>query len=633
MVRNLTRLSLVAGLMFASNSAGSDFETKVRPFLEKHCLACHGAEKTKGDVDFSLFLSMADAELHPDLWETVSLVLEDGEMPPEDERQPGEGEKAAVLGWIEGEFFGEIESMPGELRPRRLSGPEYRNTLRSLFGFDLKVNIAEAEQTVAEKSLVLKLLPTDPPGASGFVNDTHGARLSTTIWDQYSYLADRALERYFAERKVSDAAEAETLVREFVPRALRRDLPDDRMAEIVRGLEGRSGDDLAEALKEEFKALLMSPAFLYRGFLMETNPERERQEVDDFELAERLSYFLWEDMPDEELFALARQARLHEREILVAQVDRMLASPKSRSLAESFGYQWLLLDQIHHERNDPPYLHALRTQPLDFLHYLFTEDRPVIELIDSEVTFLNALIADFYGSDRKQLEKFVKPKGIERMAMPLQKIVLEDSASERGAGILTMPGVLGMNEGPILRGTWMLRQVLGEHLGEPPPDVPPIQASPKGMDLSFRERFEAHRADKSCALCHDKIDPLGFALEGYDKNGGVIGAGQSIGKKKKKEVGAPGDIDTSGQLPSGESFADFEELHQLLLTTQREKIVRNAVERMLAYALCRKLERNDRPTVDALTAQILESNGTWRDLICGIAESVPFTECRNPDRK
>jgi len=617
-------LSLVT-LSFAANA--SDFESEVRPFLEKHCLACHGGEKTKGDVDFSIIHSMNDAEANPDLWEAVSLVIKDGEMPPEDEPQPDEKSASAFLNWIDNEFFGEIVSKPGVFQPRRLSGPEYRNTMRSLFGFDLEVDIIEAEQTVTERSLVLKLLPTDPPGASGFINDTRGARLSTNLWDQYSYLSDRALNRFFSETKVASLPEAEKLVRDFVPRALRRDVTEKHITDILENLEGKSGEALVGSLQEEFKALLMSPAFLYRGFLMETDPSAEQQQVDDFELAERLSYFLWEDMPDEELFSLAREGKLHRPETIEALIDRMLASEKSRTLAESFGYQWLLLDQIHHERNDPPYLHALRTQPIDFLHYLFTNDRPVVELIDSEVTYFNSLTANFYGSDRKKLEKFVKPKGIERMVIPLQKVVLEESRSERGAGILTMPGVLGMNEGPILRGTWMLRQILGEHLGEPPADIPPIEAAAKGQDLTFRERFEAHRADKTCALCHDKIDPLGFALEGYDKYGGVIGKNQSRSKKQPK---TPEKIDTSGQLPGGESFTSFQELQQLLLTTQREKIIRNAVEQMMAYALCRKLIRSDRPTIDTLTTQILEENGTWRDLICGIAQSVPFTEYLNP---
>ena len=614
---------IVFALIVLSN-VGHGEEIPIRSFLEKHCLKCHGGEKTKGDVDFSKIKSMADAENHPDLWETVAAVLEDREMPPEDEPQPTESELIAFSGWYENDYLGEIETKPGTFKPRRLSGPEYRNTLRSLFGFDLQVSIVAAEQTVVEKSLVLKLLPTDPPGQSGFINDTIGARLSTTIWDQYSYLADFGLEQFFVDRTEITPQEAETLVRDFVPRAFRRPVSEERIASILKNLEGHSGEALIAALKAEFKTVLMSPAFLYRGFLMKKEKGKERQLVDDFELAERLSYFLWEDMPDRELFAAAETGELRNPDIFAKQIDRMLASPKARNLAESFATQWLLLDQIKHERNDPPYLHALKSQPLDFLHYLFTENRPVMELIDSDVTFANAMTAGYYGNDRRQLKKFIKPRGIERMVMPNQKISLVESKNERG-GIITMPGILGMNRGPILRGTWLLRQILGEHLGEPPPDVPPIKASPKGKKLTFRQRFEQHRADKSCALCHDKIDPLGFALEGYDTRGGVIGKNQTKKKKGTQETNLT-DIDTSGQLPDGQKFANFAELKTILLNGEKERIIRNAVEQMLAYALCRKLQRHDRPTVDALTAKIAETNGTWRDLIHGIANSVPFKE-------
>ncbi len=604
---------LCAAALAASQSQSADFEKDIRPFLDKHCLSCHGGEKVKGKVDFSGIQTMADAGSFNDLWESVSFVLEDHEMPPEDEPQPSDSERQVFFDWYENVFLGAVESTPGVFKPRRLSGPEYRNTLRSLFGFDLEVNVIEAEQTVSEKSLVLKLLPTDPPGASGFVNDTHTARLSTTIWSQYSYLADAGLEQYFAEdNKDLDPAATEALVRDFVTRAFRRPVSNERIAPILANLKGKTGDELTAALKLELKTVLMSPAFLYRGFLMPIDSEKDRQPVDQFELAERLSYFLWEDMPDSKLFDLAANGELRKPEVLAAQVNRLIDSPRSRTLADSFGSQWLLLEQITHERNDPPYLHALRTQPLDFIHYLFTEDRPVMELIDSKVTFTNSLIAGHYGNDRKQLKKFIKPKGVEKMAMPLQKINLVASAGERG-GIMTMPGVLGMNEGPILRGTWMLRQILGEHLGEPPPDVPPIKSSPKGQNLTFRERFEQHRADKSCALCHDKIDPLGFALEGYDKHGSLIT------QKSTKP-------DTSGQLPNGRKFETFAELKAILISSEREKITRNAVEQLLAYALCRKLERADIPTVDSLTAQLVAENGTWRDLVHGITVSVPFQE-------
>jgi hypothetical protein len=266
---------------------------------------------------------------------------------------------------------------------------------------------------------------------------------------------------------------------------------------------------------------------------------------------------------------------------------------------------------------DPIRHHALKVQIVEFLNYLFTEDRPVMELIDSKVTFVNQEISGFYGRDRQQLKRFHKAKGIERQRTPHQRIEL-DHAEGRG-GLLTMPGILMMNQGPIQRGTWMLRRILGVRVGDPPADTPPIKGQPPGKKLTFRERFELHRRHASCARCHEKIDPLGFALEGYDKSGQFL---QSIDRSKQKAS----KIDTSGKLPSGETFENFFELRSILLTSQREVIVRNVVEQTLAYALCRKLTHRDRAVVDNITKNLCESNGTWLSLFQQVANSLPFRE-------
>tara|TARA_R110002096_G_scaffold11515_9_gene42373 strand:- start:1113 stop:2945 length:1833 start_codon:yes stop_codon:yes gene_type:complete len=583
----------------------SAYEADIQPFLKQYCVKCHGADKVKGKVDFSTIQTDADAAAQFELWETVVEVLEFAEMPPEDEPQPNDEEREMVLNWYGKRFTDEVEALPGNFRPRRLSALEYRNTLHSLFGFELEVNIMEAEQTETERSLVIKLLPTEPPGASGFVNDTHGAPLSAVLWDQYSYLADVALERWVNDDLSIE--QAETMIREFVPRALRRPVSEHQMANILESIADKDGEALSAAVRNELKVVLMSPAFMYRGLLMEGEPGQ--QPVDDFELAERLSYFLWEDMPDAELMQLAGEGTLAESGVLARQLDRMLDSPKARSLAESFGVQWLGLDQIDEAFSDANQRETMKSQPIDFLDYLFTENRPVMELVDSKTAFANYLTAKYYGNDRKQIQRHIKPKGVEQQVAPNQKIVLEH-AHDRG-GILTIPGVLAMNHGPILRGTWMLRAILGEHLGEPPADVPPIKPSPPGQELTFRERFEQHRSNVACARCHQKIDPLGFALQAYSDDGAFRPSAE---------------IDTSGKLPSGETFQDYAELKAILLTNQREAIIRNAVERTMSYALCRKLELHDQPAVKAITQTIHESDGTWRDLFFEVVTSLPFRE-------
>ncbi|MEM0897301.1 MAG: DUF1592 domain-containing protein [Verrucomicrobiota bacterium] len=633
------RIFVILLVSVSTGKADPVFEKVVGPFLGTYCLDCHGADMVKGKVDLSVFTNQEEALVDADLWDKVADVLEFHDMPPEDEKQPTAPEREAVLRWHEEHFGVPTEIAPGPFAPRRLSANEYRNTLRSVFGFDLEVTITEAEQTVAEKSLVLKLLPPDPPGASGFFNDTHDAPLSTVLWDQYSYLAQCAIEELFSPQRGQElaaltgtsseerftSAQAKTLLWNFLSRVNRRPLEEEDLTAYLNSVNNLEGTALTEATKVELKRALMAPTFLYRGLLMD-GPQDTQIPVDAYELAEPLSYFMWEDRPDDELMALATSGRLTEPDVIAAQVDRLLSSPKARSLTESFATQWLTLNEINNVSSEPTRRHAFRTQAQDFVHYLFTENRPVIELIDSDVTFANYVSAAFYPKDRGQLEKYVKPKGIERAAAPNQRLRL-DATPERG-GILTMPGILAMNKGPIHRGTWMLRSILGVELGEPPADVPPIKPNPPGKKLTFRERFEEHRANMACARCHNKIDPLGFALQAYNDEGGYL-APTVAQKKKLRNSGkkfTAEDVDTSGHLPTGETFENFSELKNIFLTSRRRDIVRNAVERTLAYALCRKIERFDHPAVEAITDRIMETNGTWRDLFVEVAISVPFRE-------
>ena len=287
----------------------------------------------------------------------------------------------------------------------------------------------------------------------------------------------------------------------------------------------------------------------------------------------------------------------------------MLASPRARSLAEVFAVEWFTLNEIEHVSNNPPHMVAMKSQPIDYMHFLFTEDRPLLELIDSDTTFTNPFTARHYGADSRQMKRYRKQKGIEVEIVPNQKISLEQT-KVRG-GIITMPGVLAMNRGPIIRGTWVLERILGEELPEPPANVGQVPPNRGGQKLSFRERFEQHRSNPTCAVCHDKIDPLGFALQSFG-NGG--------------EFRQNPEDDTAGRLPSGETFDDIMGLKEILTTSQRESVVRNIVKRTMSYALCRRLHVYDRPTVEAIVGKMLETNGTWRDLFHEIANSIPFRE-------
>ena len=595
------------------------FDTVAKPLFAKYCLKCHrDGKKAKGETDLST-LTAENSSRHFEMLESAAERIAEQSMPPEDQPQPSDQERQQFQAWYQTRFIDSVQPRPADFRPRRLCVAEYRNTLRSMFGFDLEVAVIEAEQTITEKSLVVKLMQTDPPGDSGFRNDTRNSPLTTVLWNHYAYLADAGLEELFSPKRRAvlekitgpippqglTAEHAERLVRSFLPRAFRRPLPEKELARSVRNVV--ESKNLEAALKLELKAALMSPSFLYRGSRITRNGLGQ-QAVDHYELAERLSYFLWADMPDETLFALAAKEKLDDPKVLVEQVQRMIASPKSRSLSEDFAEQWLTLNEIAKISNNPPQAEAFRSQPLDFMHYLFVEDRPLIELIDSRVAFANRFTAGFYGQDSKQMKRYRKPKGIEVEIVPNQKLQLVHT-QERG-GILTMPGVLGMNRGPVIRGVWILERILGEHLPEPPPDVGQIPPSPPGKKLTFRQRFEMHRSKPTCAICHNKIDPLGFALQHYN--------GMNYRKDPK--------VDASGRLPSGEKFEDFAGLKHILTTSQREQVIRNVVERTLAYAVCRRLELYDRPTVNAITQEMLKTDGTYQDLVLQIVHSLPFRE-------
>lgn len=668
----------VAGLPFGCSSAsdgtfesGREVDTagwhqrflnEIFPLLRERCFDCHWSSgEAEAGVELDRLASADEALKQYRLVDSVVRVLQRQEMPPD---QPLEKQEVQqVVDWYKGSFRPALLSLPGPLVARRLSRHELRYSLASVFGFDLQVAIIEAEQTVVEKSLVLKLLPDDPPGESGFTNDTHGNPLSENQWEQIATIVDSGIETLLgpsrnihlaellhlelnvpanktAERfQVISGADAEGILREVYRRAYRRTVPDSIQERAIQRLDASQGNGLEERLRIEIKSAILSPAFLYRGLLADqpgkqteavrsagvSSGERAVEPCDDFELAERISYFIWSESPDEELLNLAGEGLLHERDLYLEQVERLLDDPRSLRLAEHFAVEWLALSEIESVSNNPPVAHALYRQPIDYFDHLIRENRPITEFYDSDYTFANPHTAKFYPGDRGKMSAYRKQRGIEVEAVNNQKLDLERT-TERG-GILTMPGVLAMNRGPVTRGTWMLERILGVHLPEPPADVGQVPPSPPGEQLSFRERFELHRSQPSCKSCHKYIDPLGFALERYGRDGTFLS------DKAAKEA----KIDTSGILPTGERFADFAELQQLLLREKSEGVLRHLVERFLSYALCRRLEWYDVKSVDRIVSSLSEDvdgvrylsrDASFRDLIRLVTESLPFTHVR-----
>jgi hypothetical protein len=369
-------------------------------------------------------------------------------------------------------------------------------------------------------------------------------------------------------------------------------------------------------------AVLSSPRFLFR---VEGSAPGEGNKpfglVDEYALASRLSYFLWSTMPDDELFEAAKAGKLHEPAVLEAQVRRMLKDGKSRALAESFGTQWLgVRDLLTTANPDPQRFPAFNAQlrysmydeAVTFIDSVFRDDAPLTTLLDANYVFVNDWLADQYGiKDRVG--------GGDGKGEVLRRVELKDGT--RG-GILGLGAVLTVTSyplrtSPVLRGKWVLEQVLSAPPPPPPPDLPELpKDDAKQNGLTFRQQLELHRQSTQCASCHNRMDPLGFGLENYDP----------VGRWRTQLAGDP--VDASGVMTTGEKFTGPAELKKVLLA-RKDEFVRNLTEKMLSYALGRGLEYYDQPTVKEIADALAKDGYKSSTLVLEIAKSYPIRYRRN----
>jgi hypothetical protein len=329
-----------------------------------------------------------------------------------------------------------------------------------------------------------------------------------------------------------------------------------------------------------------------------------------YEVASQLSYFLWASMPDEELFRLAEQGRLHDETVLRGQVRRMMRDRRSRGLADSFAAQWLGIRALGPTIRPDARLYpeftdelaaAMREETLLFFDSIVRDDCSVLQLLDADYTFLNERLAGLYNI-----------KGVKGPEM--RRVRLDDPL--RG-GVLGQASILTVTSyphrtSPVLRGRWVLEELLGTEVPPPPPDVPVLGRKGTRNAQSVREQLEKHRANAECATCHKRMDPLGFGLENFDP----------LGRWRAEQGGQP--IDSSGVLPSGDKFRGLGELKKLLLDKRRPEYVANLSRKMLGYALGREINKVDKLVV-ADAARALE-DGQWRIscLLETIVVSYPF---------
>ncbi len=619
---------VLASAVFADGPDGSSddgaewTEERAVEFSKQYCVDCHQGEDAEWGLDLAQFTSQRNVIDSIDAWKRIVNRVSDSQMPPLDSDQPDVKDRIAFVGWINRTIHTAVCDdgvSPGGAMIRRLNRTEYSNTMRDLLGIHVDAG---------------HVLPDDGAGGEGFDNAAETLFISPIYAEKYLEAARSAIQHALKDPddyerlivvapsdSLSPNQAARTVLEKFLPRAFRRAVGENEIGEYLQLFDAAFAEDdsYVSAIEFTLVAALVSPKFL---FLYEEPPVGdEMQPISDYELASRLSYFLWASMPDEELLQLARDGKLHQESVLNEQVKRMLRSridrqglrrdSKVRGFATSFVEQWLGTRALGREFKPDPSVESrydseleggMKYEPIFFLEDLLADDRSLLNLIDSDFTYVNRRLATHYrvgGSFREQ------PKRVEL-----------DPKDHRG-GLLGMSAVLAVSSlphrtSPVLRGKWILETMLGTPPPPPPPNVPGLdETTDATVPASLRERLELHRSNPTCASCHDLMDPIGFGLENYD----VLGRWRTV------TAGKP--IDASGNLPGGVTFGGPVEMKARLME-RKDQFIRHLTPKMLGYALARGLTPEDDCVVDSIAQSVANNDYKAQTLVTEIVKSIPF---------
>ena len=408
-------------------------------------------------------------------------------------------------------------------------------------------------------------------------------------------------------KAAEEAACARTILSTVARRAYRRPVTDADMAPVMAlYAEGRKKGNFEQGVEQGLRLVLANPKFIFRT---ETSPAAGNAKVSDLELASRLSFFLWSSIPDDTLLTLAAQNRLSQPPVLSQQVRRMLADQRSRALVENFASQWLLLRNLKNHVPTPgdfpnfdnELRQAFRRETEMFVESIIREDRSVLDLLNANYTFVNERLARHYGIPNVYGSHFrrVTLRGEERRGLLGQGSILT---------VTSYPN----RTSPVLRGKYILENILGTPPSPPPPNVDTTLEQKQGEEpKSVRALLEQHRRNPTCASCHRVMDPLGFALENFD----------GVGEWRVKETG--GTIDPTGQLGTGAPVDGPVGLRNAILG-QREMFVRTLTDKLMTYGLGRGVEHKDKPIVRAVARDAASQNYRFSSIVLGIVNSAPF---------
>ena len=646
------------------------FQQKVKqilvPAFSASCNKCHGSgDEVKGDVNLRELEHASDFLAQPDLLHDVIEALDSNAMPPDDEPEISEELRQSMIKELKSLLSESVRSAKAvpSTPIRRMNRFQYSNSVRDLLKLDRDVfalpermmreygnyfqpaqgtmpdQLFVGSRPLGKSQLIEKRFagvtpfPQDLRAEHGFDNQGDHLSLSPILMESFLKLSRSIVDSYDFHEKSCGAwselfAEPEEdqvhpMVRQrmenFLNRAFRGnvdgEIVDRYSTHVIAKID--SGSSFVDSMKSAVSAAIASPRFLYlfdRDASSGTNTEA-------FNLATRLSFFLWGSIPDDELLSLAESGKLLDQETLTTQIDRMLNNRKSKRFCESFSAQWLQMDRIISSQPDPDNfkdfywlrynasMHMM-VEPLLLFETVYVENRPLIDLIDPDFTYRSQMLHKWYSGGRA---------GGEVARIKMQRFPIKN---RREGGVIHNAAVMTMTSGtkrtkPITRGSWIATVIFNDPPDPPPADVPPLPESGDEIEkLTLRERIKQHRENESCAGCHAKIDPLGFAFEHYD----------AVGRwREKYENGAK--VNASGQLFKKHSFQDAVGFKDAVVQ-EKDRFAKGFIRHLLAFALARPISGTDSVVVDRIIEKSRSDDYRLRDMIKSVVLSDAFYTSR-----
>ena len=667
------RVWLTSMMIFTSVASLSAAEDAIHLFATKYCTDCHNSDDAEADVDLSS-ISADTLSRNPQFTRQLIEVLDTHEMPPQDELQPTKDQRQEILARLSPIMHKAVAHTKAHVRApiRRMNRFQYNNAVVDLFQLNcivftlperamrvhnnyfkpetgkMPANVSVGNRPLGKSQMIeprlagVAAFPQDLRAENGYDNRADHLSLSPLLMDEFIKLGSsitqspdfnsrhvKIWKSFFAPpaKDTNLEKEVRNRLQSFLTKAFRRpadaNLVDRYTAYVIRNM--KKGVDFTEAMKSIAAATISSPRFLYLYNKGDSASLKDKSEfIDDYELASRLSFFLWGSIPDDELLTLAAAGELSKPKVFNHQIDRMLKDRKLKRFCDSFPSQWLQLDRIissspSREKFPDFYFSKYRVsmhmmmEPLLVFETVLIEDLPITQLIDSDFTYRSAKLEHAYGELRTEGKK---SNGGGVTVLKFNRVPIKD---RRLGGVITNLAVMTMTSGtertkPITRGAWVAAVIFNNPPKPPPADVPPLSEKADAADekLTLRERLALHRKRNDCRGCHEKIDPLGFALENFD----------AVGKwRNNYENGLP--VDVSGKLLHQHEFGNIIEFKEAILT-EKDRFTKAFAKHLLSFALARELGLADDLAIEEISKAVAKDGYKMKTLIRHIILSKPF---------